>query len=103
MPAVAVQGIGYGMGKKDFLAANCVRAFLGEAAETANGDILELTCNLDDMTPEALAFACSKVLVPTPTPTARTAMAGMGPKLWAKWVSRAAPVGVHSSPWTAPP
>ena len=28
---------------------------------------------------------------------------GMGPKDWAKWVSRAAPVGVHSSPRTVPP
>ena len=62
MPAMAVRAVGVGVGTKTFEQANCVRAFLGEAAETANGDILELTCNLDDMTPEALAFACARLL-----------------------------------------
>ena len=33
MPALTVSAIGYGMGKKDFEAANCVRALLGEANE----------------------------------------------------------------------
>lgn len=37
MPAMTVTGIGYGMGKKDFSAANCVRAMLGETGnETGN-------------------------------------------------------------------
>ena len=31
MPMMKIQGIGYGMGKKDFGRANCVRAMLGEA------------------------------------------------------------------------
>ena len=44
------------MGNKDFEAANCVRALLGETAEAA-GEIAELRCNLDDMTPEAVGFA----------------------------------------------
>ena len=33
MPMMKVQGIGYGMGKKDFDAANCVRVMLGETAD----------------------------------------------------------------------
>ena len=56
MPIMKVAQIGYGLGKKDFEAANCVRAILGESDQ--NGDkIVELCCNLDDMTPEAIGFA----------------------------------------------
>jgi uncharacterized protein (TIGR00299 family) protein len=56
MPVICVDKIGYGMGKKDFERANCVRAFFGNIADTIE-EITELVCNLDDMTPEALAFA----------------------------------------------
>ena len=56
MPAMRLTGTGYGMGKKDFEAANCVRAFWGESDARA-GEVTELCCNIDDMTPEALAFA----------------------------------------------
>ena len=62
MPPMAVQAVGVGIGTRTFPQANCVRAFLGDAAEGANGAILELTCNLDDMTPEALSFACVQLL-----------------------------------------
>lgn len=63
MPAMVTEQIGYGVGTKEFSQqANCVRAFLGESQEGANGEIVELVCNLDDMTPEALAFACSRLL-----------------------------------------
>ncbi len=56
MPVMATSAIGYGMGKKDFEAANSVRVFLGET--TSSGDVVsELSCNLDDMTPEAIAYA----------------------------------------------
>ena len=61
MPAMAVSKIGYGMGKKDFEAPNCVRAMLGETAETAE-QILELSCNLDDMTGEGIGFAMEVLL-----------------------------------------
>ena len=56
MPLMSVSGIGYGMGTKDFEKANCVRAFLGESGNE-HEEIVELVCNLDDMTPEAVAFA----------------------------------------------
>lgn len=56
MPVMKVQAIGYGMGKKDFEAANCVRALLGETAD-GRDVVSELSCNVDDMTPETIGFA----------------------------------------------
>jgi len=53
MPQLTVSKLGYGFGKKDFEKANCVRAYLGNS----NEEVVELACNLDDMTPEAVAFA----------------------------------------------
>lgn len=53
--------IGYGMGRKDFPAANCVRALLGETPAQQN-DVVELCCNLDDITPEAIAFAFERLI-----------------------------------------
>jgi uncharacterized protein (TIGR00299 family) protein len=59
LPPMRVEKIGYGMGSKDFPAANCLRAFRGEAGEAAGaGDaVAELRCNLDDMTGEAIGHA----------------------------------------------
>lgn len=70
MPALTVSAIGYGMGKKDFEIANCVRVFLGDTLsdyrneDTENEDsfacddtILSISCNIDDMTGEALGLA----------------------------------------------
>jgi len=54
--------IGYGVGSKEFEQANCLRAFLGESSEGENGEITELVCTIDDMAPEALAFACARLL-----------------------------------------
>lgn len=56
MPVMKTTAIGYGMGKKDFEAANCVRALLGET-EDAGDFITMLECNLDDMSAEAVGFA----------------------------------------------
>ena len=53
---MAVDDVGYGMGKKDFEQANCVRAMVGEIREDAE-KIVELSCNIDDMTPEEIGFA----------------------------------------------
>lgn len=60
MPAMTVSAVGYGMGARDFERANCVRAMLGDA-EDGDG-ILELRCNVDDMTPEAVGFAMQTLL-----------------------------------------
>ncbi len=61
MPAMVTQSIGYGMGKKDFPRANCVRMLLGETP--AFGDtVCELCCNVDDMTAEEIGFALSEFM-----------------------------------------
>ncbi len=59
-PVMRVEKIGYGMGKKDFERANCVRAFLGESAGQMQ-QITRLECNLDDMTGEELGFAMEQL------------------------------------------
>ena len=61
MPVMKVQAIGYGMGRKDFPRANCVRALLGET-EAPIDAIVELRCNVDDMTGEAIGFALEQLL-----------------------------------------
>ena len=56
LPPMAVEAVGYGMGTKEFARANCVRAMLGES--TAEEErIVELSCNVDDMTGEEIGFA----------------------------------------------
>ena len=60
-PAMVVEKIGYGCGKKDFERPNCVRAMLGQSQGT-QGDIWELACNLDDITGEEVGFAMERLL-----------------------------------------
>jgi uncharacterized protein (DUF111 family) len=79
MPVISVEKIGYGMGKKDFERANCLRVYLGDVIDSVNEingidvinntggvntneRIAELVCALDDMTPEAVAFAQETLL-----------------------------------------
>ena len=68
MPPMNVTEIGYGMGTKDFAAANCVRVFLGESSPGSNtapsfdDSVLSISCNLDDMTGEAVGFATELLL-----------------------------------------
>lgn len=68
MPTITTSAVGYGMGTKDFEIANCIRAFLGDtnmdyteeySEEGFSGDdtILSISCNIDDMTGEALGLA----------------------------------------------
>lgn len=60
MPVMNVEKVGYGTGKKDFEAANVVRAFLGKT-ESDGEKVIELVCNIDDMTAEELAFAMEEL------------------------------------------
>lgn len=60
MPVMSVNSIGYGMGKKDFEAANTVRAMLGDTSDKTDV-IIELSCNVDDMTAEDISFAMNKL------------------------------------------
>lgn len=68
MPTITTQAIGYGMGAKDFEFANCVRAFLGDTVSyltpeeeeesfSCDDTVLSISCNIDDMTGEALGLA----------------------------------------------
>lgn len=61
MPVMDIKKIGYGMGHKDFEAANCVRIFLGESL-TESDKIIELNFNVDDMTGEEIGFASERFL-----------------------------------------
>lgn len=61
LPQMTVMAAGYGTGKKDFEVANVVRVLLGET-EGEQDRILELSCNLDDMTGEELGFAMQQLL-----------------------------------------
>ena len=61
LPTLSADRIGYGMGKKDFPAANFLRAFWGDAPRRLPR-IAELRCNLDDMTPETMGFAMGALL-----------------------------------------
>ena len=60
MPVMTVSAVGYGMGKKNFAAANCVRALLGETADDTD-TVTELSCNIDDMTGEEIGFAMERL------------------------------------------
>ena len=61
MPTMKVSAIGYGMGKKDFPRANCVRVMLGDEADREDR-IFRLECNVDDMTGEAMGFALERLM-----------------------------------------
>jgi len=61
MPVMSVSSVGYGMGRKDFEQANCVRTFLGETASEGDS-ITELSFNVDDMTAEMIGFAMEILL-----------------------------------------
>lgn len=67
MPTLTSTAIGYGMGTKEFEIANCIRAFFGETDSyldpeeedgfSSDDTVLSISCNIDDMTGEALGLA----------------------------------------------
>ena len=59
-PVLCSDAIGYGMGRKDFEAANCIRAMIGET-ENRSEVLYELSCNIDDMTGEQIGFAMERL------------------------------------------
>ena len=61
MPPLRVAACGYGTGKKDFGRLNAVRILLGES-ESEKESLLELNCNVDDMTGEELGFALEELM-----------------------------------------
>ena len=62
MPQMTVSRIGYGMGTKDFAAATCVRVFVGIQATRTAKTIVQLCCNIDDMTAEELGYAAELLM-----------------------------------------
>ena len=60
MPAMTLERVGYGMGTKDFPWANCVRVLLGQTQDIPDSAV-ELRCNLDDMTGEAIGYAVRRL------------------------------------------
>lgn len=62
LPGMRTEKIGYGIGANSFSRPNCLRAFWGSTSQEGRGSILEIVANIDDMTPEALAFASSRLM-----------------------------------------
>lgn len=56
MPVMTIRATGYGMGNKDFEVCNALRIILGETKGSADS-VYELSCNVDDMTPEEIGYA----------------------------------------------
>ena len=55
-PVMAIEKIGYGMGKKDFAKANMLRTFIG-SSEDEGDKVIEFKFNVDDMTGEEIGYA----------------------------------------------
>ena len=56
-PVMAISKTGYGMGKKDFEKANMLRTFIGEEQNEDDDKVIEMSCNVDDMTGEEIGYA----------------------------------------------
>jgi len=60
MPAMVVEKIGYGSGRKDFSHANVLRLMLGESG-SRDGELCLLETNMDDCTGEMTAYAQNRL------------------------------------------
>lgn len=60
MPLMTINCIGHGCGMKDFERANMVTMYLGDT-KTNKEDIVELSCNIDDMSAESISFAMDRL------------------------------------------
>ena len=61
-PIMAISKTGYGMGKKDFEKANMLRTFIGEEQNGNDDKVIEMSCNVDDMTGEKIGYATGILL-----------------------------------------
>lgn len=63
MPVMELRAVGYGAGSKDFEdCPNILRGFLGETSEQSGDAVLEISCNLDDVTPEVIGYTVQRLL-----------------------------------------
>ena len=60
MPSMTISAVGYGFGTREYETLNCVRAFVGETAGNIDS-VVQLSCNMDDVTGERLSFAASRL------------------------------------------
>ncbi|RBP58594.1 hypothetical protein DES36_12219 [Alkalibaculum bacchi] len=57
-----IEKIGIGAGKKDFPKANILRAYILQAIDNNEDQVILLRCNIDDMTGEELGFALEVII-----------------------------------------
>ena len=59
---MSISAVGIGVGTKKLPSANLVRIFLGELEEDTEDVIIDISCNLDDMTGEAMGYTMELLL-----------------------------------------
>ncbi len=62
MPVMTIEKTGIGMGTREFEQVNCVRIFMGESEDDPKDSVIELQCNLDDMTGEEIGYAAEVLM-----------------------------------------
>ena len=62
MPAMKVEKIGYGAGRKDLEQPNVLRVFVGDSDKNGNETINVIETNIDNMNPEIYPYAIDKLM-----------------------------------------